>query len=162
MQPPDFEDPLDSLDSYSEKRWATVPEPIRKDVEQHVLTNLPDNLLTRLRDVHARGIPISSEDAFFHFGGGMVVRNLCRERLTDDKLASYCLFGDWDTCYIEVLAAIAAAPSRTCVNSAIQASQGTVVRDVVARNILRLGAEPGLSQEALAHECGINRTYLRG
>ena len=108
MQPPDFEEPLDSLDSFSEKLWAQVPEPIRKDVEQHVLANLPDNLLTKLRDLHARGIPIGSDDAFFHFGGGMAVRNLCRERLTDKELASYCLFGDWDGCYIGVLVAIAA------------------------------------------------------
>jgi hypothetical protein len=108
MHPPDFEDPLDSLDSFSEKLWAKVPEPIRKDVEQHVVAHLPDNLLTKLRDLHARGIPISSDDAFFHFGGGMAVRNLSRERLSDDKLAAYCLFGDWDGCYIGVLAAIAA------------------------------------------------------
>jgi hypothetical protein len=108
MQPPDFEDPIDSLDSFSEKRWAQVPEHIRKDVEQHVLSNLPADLLAKLRDLHARGIPISSEDAFFHFGGGMAVRNLCRERLTDKELAAYCLFGDWDGCYIGILVAIAA------------------------------------------------------
>ena len=108
MQPPDFEDPLDSLDSFSEKLWAKVPEPTRKDVEQHVVAHLPDNLLTKLRDLHARGIPISSDDAFFHFGGGMAVRNLCRERLSDDQLAACCLLGDWDDCYIGVLAAIAA------------------------------------------------------
>ena len=108
MPPPDFEDPIDSLDSFSEKRWAQVPEHIRKDVEQHVLTNLPADLLAKLRDLHARGIPISSDDAFFHFGGGMAVRNLCRERLTDKKLAAYCFVGDWDGCYIGVLVAIAA------------------------------------------------------
>jgi hypothetical protein len=66
MQPLDFEEPLDSLDSFSEKLWAKVPELIRKDVEQHVVAHLPDNLLTKLRDLHARGIPISSDDAFFH------------------------------------------------------------------------------------------------
>jgi hypothetical protein len=108
MQPPDFEDPLDSLDSYSEKLWAQVPEPIRKDVEQHVAAHLTDDLLTKLRELHARGIPISSDDAFFHLGAGMAVRNLCRERLSDDKLAACCLFGDWDRCYIGVLVAIAA------------------------------------------------------
>ena len=33
-------------------------------------------------------------------------------------------------------------------------------RDILAKNMRRLRAEHGLSQEALAHECGINRTYL--
>ena len=34
------------------------------------------------------------------------------------------------------------------------------LRDVLAKNMRRLRAARGLSQEALAHECGINRTYL--
>jgi transcriptional regulator with XRE-family HTH domain len=34
------------------------------------------------------------------------------------------------------------------------------LRDILAKNMRRLRAERGLSQEALAHECGINRTYL--
>jgi hypothetical protein len=39
----------------------------------------------------------------------MAVRNLCRERLSDEELAACCRFGgDWDNCYIGVLAAIAA------------------------------------------------------
>jgi transcriptional regulator with XRE-family HTH domain len=36
------------------------------------------------------------------------------------------------------------------------------LRDVLARNMRRLRAERGLSQEALTHELGINRTYLSG
>ena len=36
------------------------------------------------------------------------------------------------------------------------------LRDVLAKNMRRLRAARGLSQEALAHECGINRTYLSG
>lgn len=108
MQPPESEEPLDTLDSWSMKLWTQVPEPIRKDVEQHVVANLPDDLLTKLRDLHARGIPISSDDAFFHFGGGLAVRNLCRERLGDKELAAFIFLGDWDGCYIGVLASIAA------------------------------------------------------
>ena len=36
------------------------------------------------------------------------------------------------------------------------------LRKVLAKNMRRLRATCGLSQEALAHECGINRTYLSG
>ena len=36
------------------------------------------------------------------------------------------------------------------------------LRDVLAKNMRRLRAARGLSQEALAHESGINRTYLSG
>ena len=109
MSPPDskHEEPHDPLDTLS--GWAQVPELIRRDVEQHVLAHLPADLLAKLRDLHARGACFGSDDSFFHFGGGMAVRNLCRERLSDDELAACCGFGgDWDNCYIGVLAAIAA------------------------------------------------------
>jgi hypothetical protein len=107
MDLPDFDEPRDP-DSFSKKRWAQVPEPVRKDVEQYVMANLPADILTKLRDLHARGLPIGDDDAFFHFGGGMAVRNLCREQLSDDELAKCGGFGaDWDRCYIGVLAAIA-------------------------------------------------------
>jgi hypothetical protein len=95
-------------DSFSKKRWAEVPEPIRKAVEQYVAANLPADLLAKLRDLHAHGIPIGSDAAFFHFGGGLAVRNLCRERLSDDELVTYCFACNWDNCYIGVLAAIGA------------------------------------------------------
>jgi transcriptional regulator with XRE-family HTH domain len=36
------------------------------------------------------------------------------------------------------------------------------LRDILARNMRVLRAARGLSQEALAHECGVNRTYLSG
>lgn len=36
------------------------------------------------------------------------------------------------------------------------------LRDILAANMRRLRAARGLSQEALAHECGLNRTYLSG
>jgi hypothetical protein len=50
-------------------------------------------------------------------------RNLCRERLGDDELAACCLFGDWDSCYIGVLAAIAATPVRQAPVSGPQPRQ---------------------------------------
>jgi hypothetical protein len=36
------------------------------------------------------------------------------------------------------------------------------LRDILVRNMRRLRATRGLSQEALAHECGMGRTYLSG
>jgi hypothetical protein len=112
MDQPDFGELFDpdlDPDFFDKKQWAKVPEPIRKDVGQHVAAHLPADILAKLRDLHARGIPISSDPAFFHFGGGLVVRNLCREGLDDDELAACGGLGaDWDNCYIGVLAAIAA------------------------------------------------------
>ena len=112
MHLPDFDEPFDP-DLFSVEHWAKVPESIRKIVEQHVSAQLPAEILAKLRDLHARGLPISSDPAFFHFGGGMSVRNLCRQRLGDNELAACGGFGaDWDSCYIGVLVAIAAAPIR--------------------------------------------------
>jgi hypothetical protein len=76
-----------------------------------VAAHLPAKTLAKLRDLHARGIPISSDPAFFHFGGGMAIRNLCRERLSDKELSAHVPFcGVWDECYIGVLAAISVKP----------------------------------------------------
>ena len=108
MDLPDFDDPDSDPDLMYMKQWSEVPQAIRKIVEQHVSARLPAKILAKLRDLHARGNAIGSDPAFFHFGGGMTVRNLCRERLSDKELAACCLFGNWDDCYIGVLAAIAA------------------------------------------------------
>jgi hypothetical protein len=115
MQLPDFDEPFDP-DLFSVECWAKVPAPIRKIVEQHVAAQLPAEILAKLRDLRARGNAIGSDPAFLHFGGGMAIRSLCRERLSDDDLAACCPFGGgWDNCYIGVLSAIAAAPVRTQV-----------------------------------------------
>lgn len=42
----------------------------------------------------------------------------------------------------------------------MKATPKSPLRDIVARNMRRLRAERGWSQEHLAHECGLNRTYL--
>lgn len=108
VQQSDPEGPFDA-DSRSKSLWGEVPEAIRKDVEEHVFDSLPADILAKLHDLHARGVCISSDLTFFHFGGGLTVRNLCRERLSDHELAIFVPFGgDWDNCYIGVLAAIGA------------------------------------------------------
>jgi hypothetical protein len=98
----DFDDADPDPDLMDMKLWSEVPQPIRKIVEQHVAAQLPAQILAKLRDLHARGLPISSDPAFFHFGGGMSVRNLCRQRLGDRELAAYCPFGGILTVAISV------------------------------------------------------------
>ena len=93
MDLPDFDDPDFDPDLMDMKLWSEVPPPIRKIVEQHVAARLPAKILTKLRDLHTRNISIGSDPAFVHFGGGMAIRNLCRERLNDDDLAACCLLG---------------------------------------------------------------------
>ena len=44
--------------------------------------------------------------------------------------------------------------------SAVKRTHKGALRDVLAKNMRRLRGVRGLSQEALAHESGINRTYL--
>jgi hypothetical protein len=57
-------------DLSSKQQWTEVPEAIRKEVEQYVSASLPAEVLAKLRDLHDRGILISSGFPFFHFGGG--------------------------------------------------------------------------------------------
>lgn len=118
---PKLEKPRGALEIWAEANWAKLPELIRKDVEQHLLDKLPAEVLARWRDQHARGICIGSDDPMFHLGVGMVVRNVCRDQLTDGELplvtvdheghpyntSSNCPGGNWDDYYFGVLAAIA-------------------------------------------------------
>jgi hypothetical protein len=97
-------------DLLAKKLWEKVLSRSARS-EQHVAARLPTKILAKLRDLHARGLPINSDPAFFHFGGGMSVRNLCRQRLGDNELAACGGLGaDRDSCYIGVLAGIAAVP----------------------------------------------------
>jgi hypothetical protein len=104
----DLDDLPNSPDARSNRYWARVPEPIRKDVERHVLARLPPELVAKLRHLHISGTSANFDPAFFHFGNGLVVRNLCRQRLSDDALAAHGFGCNWDSCYGGVLDAIAA------------------------------------------------------
>jgi ribosome-binding protein aMBF1 (putative translation factor) len=57
------------------------------------------------------------------------------------------------------LKAVALKPSIGTIRFVKRTHKGKL-RAVLATNMRRLRAARGLSQEALAHDCGINRTYL--
>jgi transcriptional regulator with XRE-family HTH domain len=46
------------------------------------------------------------------------------------------------------------------ISSVVKRTHKGPLRDVLARNMRKLRAARDLSQEALAHESGVNRTYL--
>jgi hypothetical protein len=123
---PEHERARGKIEAWSEANWAKLPELIRKDVEQHLLTKLREQapeLLAKWRDQHARGIRIGSDNPIFHMSVGMWVRNACRVQLTDMDLPTVTVDhegkpyhasqipnagGNWDDYYFGVLAAIAA------------------------------------------------------
>ena len=57
----DFEEPFHP-DLFSKERWAGIPEPIRKQVEQHVLAHLSGDMLAQLRDLHCPRNPDCSDE----------------------------------------------------------------------------------------------------
>src|SRR3954453_21515806 len=59
-----------------------------------------------------------------------------------------------------ILKAVALKPSIGMIASVVKRTHKGPLRDILARNMRRLRAARGLSQEALAHESGVNRTYL--
>jgi DNA-binding XRE family transcriptional regulator len=61
-----------------------------------------------------------------------------------------------DDCNLKAVA-LKASVNNMC---AVKRTHPGKLRDILAKNMRRLRADHGLSQEALAHVCGINRTYL--
>jgi DNA-binding XRE family transcriptional regulator len=57
------------------------------------------------------------------------------------------------------LKAVALKPSLAWIAPVKRTHKGPL-RDILGKNMRRLRAARGLSQEALAHEAGMNRTYL--
>ena len=75
-------------------------------------------------------------------------------------MLSHCRFTASPPYYCN-LTAVALKPS-ICAMGVREADAQRPLRDILAKNMRRLRAAGGLSQEALAYECGINRTYLSG
>ena len=76
------------------------------------LSKAIEKVTAEFGDPYVRGESIGSDQISFHFGAGMAVPNLRRERLKDHDLAAYRLWGERDEYYEEMLAAIAASPAR--------------------------------------------------
>lgn len=113
---PENETPIDALDRWSEANWASVPELVRRDCEQHLRDQVPADIVAKWADQRRRGVSIGSDDPRFHFGVGMQVRNCLRDQLTDGALPEVTVDHDgkaygparnWDDYYFGVLAAIA-------------------------------------------------------
>jgi len=70
----------DRLKAWCRANWNKIPELTRKDCIAHLKSKVPEEVLERWKK---QGY---EEDMMFHFGAGMQVRNILRQRLTDDEL----------------------------------------------------------------------------
>lgn len=98
------EEKLSNYDYECIERWLELPKEVRRKcldlLDQHVSKEILDHWL----DQYQRGIRIGSDDAVFHFGIGMSIRNLFREVLMDDGLPLVRyedggLYRNWDDFY---------------------------------------------------------------
>lgn len=86
-----------------ERRY--LPEPLRTRAVEYLRTQLSEEVLTEIRELHSEdpddwAIP-------YHFGTGMGIRNLLRDVIKDDELPPV-MYGDlaaqnWDDYYVEVM-----------------------------------------------------------
>lgn len=94
------------------ENWLRVSDGVRRRVLNHLRTSIiamdHQDLLDRWRDQVAQGIEVGSDSPGFHFSGGMAIRNMCRQVMSDDELPPVRQpFGEmssnWDDYYIGAL-----------------------------------------------------------
>ncbi len=96
-------DGSDDVHDTHEKRY--LPEPLRHRAVEYLRAELHPNTLSEVRAAHAK-----DPDEWwtgFHMFGGMAIRNLLRDVITDQQLPAV-MYDDrpmhnWDDYYIEVL-----------------------------------------------------------
>lgn len=82
----DKEKPRDDLCEKSYENWMRIHADVRRQVVNHIRALATVDQLNTWRDQHARGMRIGSDDPYFHFGSGMMIRNACRKIILDDQL----------------------------------------------------------------------------
>src|SRR5262245_28362184 len=102
-------------DEWSRRNWARIPPRVRQDCLNELRDKVPADLLNEWCDQVRAGREIGSNDASFHLGRGMWVRNLLRNQLTDEELSSvvqqqfpedFAVVTGWDDFYMGALYAL--------------------------------------------------------
>lgn len=117
---------VEDTQAWSIGNWLMIPEADRRRCLEHLGTALrlaidgPAMLGTWRRQV-AAGRPIGSNDGWFHFGTGMVVRNWLRDVMIDDKLPPVRqpngeMGQNWDDFYQGALHALVWPPAPTLLD----------------------------------------------
>lgn len=99
---------MEHLHKWSKTNWALVSYADRMKCLDHLRQKLPPEFLAKIKaQVYEGRFLLCEDDRFFHFGYGMLVRNLLRDVLPDNRLP--LLMDDsgsnknWDDFYIGAL-----------------------------------------------------------
>jgi len=86
----------------SYRNWMGLPPLIRRDSLQDLTAAISTEVFSKwLTEYRARGT-VGEDDPLFHFGTGMAVRNILRQRLPESELSQITGIehSDWDDFYI--------------------------------------------------------------
>lgn len=98
------------------ENWLRLPVETRRRVIAHVRATLIALGYQKTIDHWANqvmhGVPVASDDAYFHFGAGMSIRNICRRVLDERELPPVRqpfeeMSSNWDDYYLGMLVELA-------------------------------------------------------
>jgi len=104
--------PRGELDEFCLRNWQKLPADKREACLAVLREKTPADMLANWRAQYAAGFSIGSDDAFFHMGVGMQVRNALRAVLKDDELPEVAYpdgerHRNWDDFYFGALQELA-------------------------------------------------------
>lgn len=100
-------DSFKDLDKWSLENWKKVPQKDRDACIRLIHSYVDDDVLSVWKEQYKLGLDIGGD--YFHFGGGMALRNLLRGVIKDDELPGvfYEQYNDtmynWDDYYMGAL-----------------------------------------------------------
>lgn len=88
----------------SYRNWMEFPDSIRRECLNELKSAIPVDAFSKWINEYRARATVEDDDPFFHFGTGMAVRNILRQRLSDSELAPTDEnYWNWDDLYIGAL-----------------------------------------------------------
>ena len=75
-----------TLEKYSRDNWNKIPEDSRRKCVDHLRSAIPDESVALFCKQYKAGERFGADHLGWHFGGGMMVRNVLRQVMSDTEL----------------------------------------------------------------------------